>query len=172
MVRVRVLHGRGAAGDLHPKGGVVVGRVGVAVNGLHAAPVGVQLFGQHHGQASMRALAEFQAVDGDGDRAVARDLHKGGGLLVGLEARGRWRCALLSVRHEGIRAQRETRGGGDLQEAAARDAFERLGVAQAVRQRGWHVGANLFSGVVLEVHESSFQASERAASLMAMRTRA
>ena len=97
---------------------------------------------------------------------------KAAGCWSGLRPVDGWRGAWLGVGHEGIRAERETRGGGDLQEAAARDAFERLAVAQAVRQRGWQVGANLFSGVVLEVHGSSFQASERAASLMAMRTRA
>ena len=99
-------------------------------------------------------------------------LHEGRRLLVGLESRGGRGRALLGVPPQREGTERETRGGGDLQKAAARDAFRHLDALQAVGQRGRQVGADLVGGMGMQVHGVSFQASVRAASLMAMRMRA
>ncbi len=133
VLRVRVLDGVGAAGQVHAKTGVEVGRAGVAVHALHLGPVGVQLFSQDHRQRGLHALSKIEPVDDHGGGAVRRNAHKGTGLLGGLEARRVGGCRYGCVGHRSGRfaCQRRTGGEqpegkagspGNLQEAAAGQA--------------------------------------------------
>lgn len=79
-----------------------------------------RLFGQHHGQAGLHALAKFQAVDRDRHYTITTDLHESRGLLSGLEradsnlliAPRLGRCS------GGEYAQRKTRGRRQLEKLA------------------------------------------------------
>ena len=160
VLGVRVFQRVGAAREVHAKGGVGIGGVGVAVHAAHFGPVGVQLFGQDHGQAGLHALAKVQAVDGDGDGAIGVNAHKGRGLLEGLEPGGR-SCVPgpLGGSHQRVGPQRKAGCSRGLEEGAACHAFGGggicFGIDSALRliheryQAFWHVGAG---GVSVEMH--------------------
>ena len=114
------LDGARASGQVHAKGRVHIGGVGIAVFGGDLAPVSVQLFGQAHGQGGPHTLAKLQAVDGDGDRAILCNPHEGRGLLEWFQAG--WRGGLCAS-HQGKGTQGKARGRAQFQEAAPGQPF-------------------------------------------------
>ena len=89
----------------------------------HLAPVGVQFLGQDHGQGGQHTLAELQAVDGDGHRAIWGNVHERAGLIEGFERCGTGLFAFLrqcALRED---AQREARCHTELEEAAPGQTF-------------------------------------------------
>ena len=158
VLGVRVFERVGAAREVHAKGRVGIGGVGVAVHAAHLAPVSVQLFGQDHGQPGLHALAKVQAVDGDGDGAIGVNAHKGRRLLERLEPGRRCACTLRGG-HQRVSPQRKAGCGCGLEEGAACHAFGGggicFGIDSALRlihqryQAFWHVGAG---GLSVEMH--------------------
>ena len=120
ILDIRVLDGSGAAREMHSHDRIQICGIGIAVRALHLGPIGVQLFGQHHGQAGLHALAELQTVDGDRHRSITINLHKSRWLLVRLECVCRNLFVTLRLcRHSrGKYTQRKTRGRRQLEEIA------------------------------------------------------